>query len=891
MKTVKPGWRERSLFATPRGFIASLVLFATSLVAAVSPLTVHVESTNGAPRLVVNGTPVRARMFFGMPGPAPMPVSPAWKEVSFDFVATGGATNGTMHFRFGHAPGDVYLDDIHVADLDGAIDLIPRCDFEGGLESFKRDWTFWPVGAANTVGTVDVLAGAGHGGTAALHVKLSAPANGMWPDFHIYHDPRLRISEGHRYRVSLWVRAEPARDLTVAFYQPGETFKQLGGPPGVFETQIKLAAAAGVNFVSFPVGLPWPHPGTPEDWSNEDQACETVLRANPQALLVPRIGMDPPAWWRKAHPDDVMQWEDGRRGKAVVASPRYRRDAAERLAALVRHLEEQFGDHVAGYHVCGQNTGEWFYEATWDRPLNGYAPADLAAWRRWLKTHYGDDAALRRAWNDPAVTGETAVVPSPAARHAAPDGVFIDPAGGQSLLDWAEFQQEAMADCVCELAHAVRTASQGRKLVLFFYGYVFEFAAIQNAPATCGHYALRRVLNCPDIDVLCSPISYFDRGLGQSAPSMTAAESVALAGKMWLNEDDTHTCLAHEDFPGAMQHVATLAETNEELTRNVAQEALRNFGTWWMDLGASGWFNDPAMWAEMKRLRALDEPLLQHPTPFRPEVAAVMDERAMLRVAAGGSLVTRPGIYEARAALGRMGAPYGQYLLDDVLAGRVHARLYVFLDTWSLSPAERAQLLHVTRGAARIWCYAPSYYDDNQPSPAAMQALTGFTLRQAAPPKAIATPTEVGRQLGILHAFGVERPVQPLFAATDARGDEVLATYPDGSAAVTWRRTADGPSFFVGVPGLTSELLRAAARAGRVHLFTETDCNVYANGQFLALHGAQDGPLRISVSHSGPMHDVLTGAAIADGPEFTLTLRRGETKILSYGPDKNAAGN
>ena len=92
--------------------------------------------------------------------------------------------------------------------------------------------------------------------------------------------------------------------------------------------------------------------------------------------------------------------------------------------------------------------------------------------------------------------------------------------------------------------------------------------------------------------------------------------------------------------------------------RNVAQEALRNFGTWWMDLGATGWFNDPAMWAEMKRLRALDEPLLKKPTPFRPQVAVVIDERAMLRVAAGGTLVTRPG----RLRSARTAWPHGRAL-------------------------------------------------------------------------------------------------------------------------------------------------------------------------------------------------------------------------------------
>jgi beta-galactosidase len=648
----------------------SIVLLLTCTGLSSPALTVRVDPAGGAPRLVVNGEPVRARMFWGAPGSAPIPVSNTWQEVRFEFTASGNASNGTMHVRFGEVPGHVYFDDIRVTDLDGAVDLVPRCDFESGPGSFAQDWTFWPTGERNTVGTVEVAPGKGRDGSAALHVKFKSPPNGPWPDFHIYHHPHLRIAQGHRYQVSFFVRAEPARPLTVAFYQPGQTFTRLGGPSDCFESQIKLAAEAGVNFVSFPIGMPWPKLGTPVDWSGIDAACATVLRANPKALLLPRMGMDPPPWWREAYPDDVMQWDDGRRDKAVVASPRYRLEAAARLSALVAHLEETFGEHVAGYHPCGQNSGEWFYEDTWKPPLNGYASADLVAWRQWLKQRYGSDTVLQREWSDGRMTLDTADVPSPKARHAAPTGIFRDPARERALIDWAHFQQEAMVACVQELARAVRQASQGRKLVVFFYGYVFEFGAIQNGPAVAGHYALQQALNCPDIDVLCSPISYFDRGLGQSAPSMTAAESVALAGKLWLNEDDTHTYLARENFPGWQEHVTTVEESSQELTRNVAQEALRNFGTWWMDLGATGWFNDRRLWAEMIRLRALDDALLKQPTPFRPEVAAVVDEWSMLRVAAGGTLVTRPGVYEVRAPLGRMGTPYGQYLLDDVLEGR-----------------------------------------------------------------------------------------------------------------------------------------------------------------------------------------------------------------------------
>ena len=787
-----------------------------------------------------------------------------------------------MHFRFGPEPGEVVLDDIEVIDLDAGTDVMKRCDFEAGFESFSREWMSWPVGSANTVGNIGVEPGVGWKGTAGLRVALKAPPDGVWPDFHIYHRTDLMFVSGHHYRVSFRVRATPARKLTIGFYKPGKSFIWLGGPQDCFARQIKLAEDAGVDFVSCPLPEVWPKPGEAPNWSGVDAACGRVLTANPRALLIPRIGMDPPKWWCEAHPDDVMQWEDGRREKGVPASPRYRRDAAEQLALFVAHLEEKFGDHVAGYHPVGQNTGEWFFQDSWKHPLSGYSPADLVAWRLWLKQRYNTDQALRKAWNDAGISLDGVAVPTPAARHAAPGGIFRDPSKERALIDWAEFQQSAMADCVCDLAHAARQASRGQKLVLFFYGYLFEFAALPTGPSVSGHYALRRALACPDIDVLCSPISYFDRGLGGGAPSMSAAESVALAGKMWLNEDDTHTYLATGKPPGSDQHVNTLEDTNKELVRNVAQEALRNFATWWMDLGATGWFDDPGMWREMARLRSLDDALLRAPTPFHPEVAAVIDERSMCRVAEGGALVTRPGIYEARRSLGRMGAPYGQYLMDDVLAGRVHAKVYALLDAWALPAADLAKLMEATRGSLRIWCYTPGLFDDSGGSPEAMRQLTGFQLRPTSPGKAWATPTEAGRKLGLLQAFGVEKVVSPLLAVTDATPGEILATYPDGSAAVAMRRDANGVSLFVGVPGFTSELLRLAAREAGARLFTQTDCNVYANGSFVALHASKDGAVELDTGKTGEIRDALSDEVVGRGPVLSLPLLRGETRVLKY---------
>lgn len=837
-----------------------------------SALTVRVESPNGAPRIVVDGQPKRARMFYGGPGWTALGIGPEWKQIDFVFTASGSADNGTMHFRFGPSAGDVSLDDLQVSDVTAKSDLIPRCDFESGQAMFDRDWMHWPTGETNTAGKIAVEPKLGHDESTGLHVRLSDPPNGQWPDFHIYHQTNLHIIAGHQYRVQLWAKATPARSLNIEFHRPGKSFERIGGPPDPFIAQIKLAADAGVNFVTFPINLPWPKPGEEANWDGVDARCQSVLDANPRALLIPRVPMNPPPWWREARPDEVMQWEDGHRALAVPASPIYRHGAAERLTAFIEHVEAKFGDHVAGYHPDGQNTGEWFYEDAWKKPLNGYAPADLKAWRLWLKERYQTDQSLRAAWHDANVTLDAATVPTAATRHAAPAGVFRDPATEHAIIDWGRFQQDAMAGCVCELAHAARIASKGRKLVLFFYGYVHELAGLFNGPMTSGHYRLRRVLDSPDIDILCGPIAYFDRGIGGCAPSMSAAESVALAGKMWLNEDDTHTYIATGTPPGYQEHVTTLEATNTELTRNVAQESLRNFGTWWMDLTQTGWFNDPAMWQQMKKLNALDEVMLKTPTPFHPEVAAIVDESSMEFVAAGAQAVARACAYEARQKLGRMGTPYGQYLLDDVLAGKVNARLYVMTNAWSLTAAQREKLREVTRGRMCIWCYAPGWLDGGQPSREAMQQLTGFKLEPTTAIKAWATPSsDVLKQ-----AFGLHQPVKPLFAVADGRPDEVLAKYSDGSAAVAIR----GDSIFVGAPGVTTELLRFAARKAGVHMFAESDCNVYANGPFVTLHAAEDGPVMIDTGHEDEIVDVLSGEKLGRGPRQTLPMHRGETRVL-----------
>ncbi|MGE5609811.1 MAG: hypothetical protein ACM359_11190, partial [Bacillota bacterium] len=596
-----------------------------------------------------------------------------------------------------------------------------------------------------------------------------------------------------------------------------------------------------------------------------------ICGVTPTVLLGPRVCADAPDWWLTRHPTARMLYDGNNVANHSCVSDRaYRADGCAYLETISRHLLETFPNHFAGIHPCGQNTGEWFYQDSWARPLSGYDPATRTAFRQWLKSH-GDPKA------------DTAEPPTADERRAHPNGLLRDPAQEQRLIEFARFQQQEMADHVAAMAAACRRGTAGRKLVVFFYGYLFEFAPLQNGAPTSGHYALSALLNRRDIDILCSPISYTDREWIGTAPSMTAAESITRAGILWLNEDDSRTYLD----PRKEEHVqegglVDLEQTRQVMRRNTAQATLRGFGTWWMDLPAQGWFNDARIWEEMTLLRPVDDAMLQRRRAFAPEIAAIVDEDSMCHLTGGSATFASDLIYHARAAIGRCGAPYGQYLLDDSLAGRIPAKLQIFLSAWALSPEKRA-LLAAQRipGTARVWCYAPGYLYPDRTDVAAIKEVTSFAATPAHVPTAEATPTDVGKRLGLTAPWGPRQPIRPLFSVT-AAPHETLATYSDGTPAVAVRQSEKGIDVFIGVPQLTPELVRALAKMAGVHLFIEGKASVWAAEGYVSLQAHEAGPLILNTGQQGKVIDALDGRMLGIGPEVTLTLKKGEVRVVKY---------
>jgi len=336
------------------------------------------------------------------------------------------------------------------------------------------------------------------------------------------------------------------------------------------------------------------------------------------------------------------------------------------------------------------------------------------------------------------------------------------------------------------------------------------------------------------------------------------------------------------------------------MLRNTAQAALRGFGTWWMDLPAQGWFNDAAIWREIVRLHPVDEALARRDRPFTPEIAAIIDEDSMCHLTGGSALAARPLIYEGRAALGRSGAPYGQYLLSDVLDGKVAARMQVFLSAWRLTPAQRHALATrreagfwkrltgvfgagpASAGSTRVWCWSPGYLYPDRADVAGIREVTGFKATAIAPPTAEATPTELGRRHGLAQAWGPKERIQPLFSV-EAKPEEVWASYSDGSPAVAVRRAKAGLDVFVGVPQLTPELVHAIAKLSEVHLYTKPGPALWAANGYLSVQAHTNAPVAVDTGSRGQVTDALDNTALGKGPRVELLMKRGEVRVLRFG--------
>ena len=831
-----------------------LACFASTACNAVEQVEVRVRQTPGGPQIFVDGTPVPPHMFWGREIIANQPVDAEWR--SFRIAHTPAATIERAEVRFAYQP------------------------VAGSLE--VRNFSF---GAASNL---------------SWRIDRKATDKTMWKAV-----PAGRLEKGVRYDMTFEARADG-----IAWIRPGVEQLEYGPyrynkvqvPPDDPEIdtlvqQARLALAAGVRMVTFYAPSCW-MPDGEENWEPLDRIFRELIALDPEVLAIPRVTLNAPKWWQDAHPDHVMVQEDGTKpGYACISSREYRRDACAYAEKICRHMMEMYPRNFAGIHATGQNSNEWFYQNS-HRLLSGYDPQTLVAFRAWLAAKGAPDAA-------------TASVPDPLARNPADVRPYLlDPVAERRVVEFNTFLQEEMCDFVTAVNKTCRRATDGKKLVMSFYGYVWEQGSFRGpGPAATGHIALMRFIrNAGDsTDIIGAPISYSNRGWLGITAQMAATETITRNGILWVAEDDTVTHRNLDNWYEGKGHrkssAFTPGQTRDILSRNLAMQAVCGTGSWWMDLEGWNWFYDPAMWRLVADFRGLDERMCRRSRPYEPDIATAVDEESEMYLtgrprkftkAKGRWMPVYGGLLGcAWTDLARLGTSFGQYLLEDVLDNPLKAKL-LLLPVFYADDAKAAALAKMRENApdvTRVWCWAPAALSPRGASDLdQMERVTGFAFRPVAGFGSVVRSTPAGLAAGLPPVWAgeegasIQSQVAPRFAVVPEPGDVVWATWEDGSAAVVVRPHGKGNEVFFGSVELSRDFLAALVKLAGIFVSLERPdvATLWKADDVLTIQADVDGEQALLFPKPSTVRDGLTGEILGKGVvRLPLVLRRGENRVFT----------
>lgn len=879
-------------------FACVLGVFFAAEFSALFGASYKVETVGGVPFVTVDGSPVRSRHFLGWGGRGMRPqIDASWRDFTLDFSPSADSNAAAIKILVGNNVADLYISKIDVENLSDA-SVRSVYDFSAKpYDSAKLSWLFPAqvepkpiISAKNEI--VD--------GEEVL--RINKIQKDLSRDRLVFHIRTFPVKKGEKYRIRIRAKTDvQSRVLLIAYTL--DPYRVIADNAfSVFGDQVKIARNAGVDFVHFGV--------SPLGGGNDAQAkreidayFSEVLAANPAARIIVRIGTEYESH-RRENPDEVLTDSNGKTitrpyDGAHYSSPssgKFRAMGVRGIEKTIEYLESKYGANMAGYHPTGGQSGEFFYGASGEIPLAGYDGATVAAWRKWLRKKYLTPENLQTAWRaEKCVPFEEVAVPTLAERREKTGGL-INPATGANVVDFNTFLQDEMSDHVLAFANAVRRTTRRLgvdRLSLVFFGYSYELLGFFNGPAVSGHYALKKILDSPDVDIVSGPISYSLRGLGGQKLTMSAAESVTNAGKMWFDEDDNRTYLiwtSGSPLLIADKAQKTAADTRKVMRRNLSQQLLRNHGAWWMDLFSCGWYNDPEIWEEMKLFRAPELEFIGHPHPYSPDVALIHSDRSAMYIGGNGisEYTAMKLLHGGRIYLGRLGVSHGQYLLSDVLAGKVSAKLKVYLLACALTSAEREKLAAEAKRSASIWCWAAGLVDlgKNAFSTAAVGELTGFETSIENGIDANLVSTEAGRVLGLPKTFGLPRKIAPLLSVKAGSADLVLAKYSNGANAIVLRNSGGYPQLFVGIPFVQPELYRFMAKISGVHVYTDGNAAVFANGDCVSITANETAVFDVDFGFAADVSDALTGVKIGSGRVLEFDMKRGDTMLLRVVPAK-----
>ncbi len=564
----------------------------------------------------------------------------------------------------------------------------------------------------------------------------------------------------------------------------------------------------------------------------------------PDAYVFINVHLDSRQWWLDQNPGRANSFTHL---SQVAADEKWRKDTAEYLKALIRHVEEYHDDRVLGYFLLGGFTTEWFSEKDYEASH----PIKLEAYRKYR--------------NDP----ET-VIPDLEMLEQPGEKVFLDPVRDGKLIDYRRFHSDLIADTVLYFCHAAQEELQHKKLVGVFFGYIMELKG--KSMWNRGHLANDKVYRNPDVDLIATPSSYQFRGYDDASALMVLSDSLELNGKMYFDSFDHMTCTVphlkdnprrisgENDAAEAMGRLSIyrkdLLDTREKtihgIRREFMQRMARRCGMWWFDM-LEGWYYDDTLMEEVKRIAASSAKLLGKPRRSASQIAVFVSCESLYYVNKMSNLNTEL-ICNQRNELARMGAPYDLYSLNDI--DRVDPeqyKLYVFLDALYLTEEQRAYINKTLKssGKSLLFIGACDYAGDDDLSLERVSKMAEMKI-------GILDNDEIAVN-AMKSSYGYEESKAPTMYVQDEEAEKLGTFAISGQCALAKKSLPECTVYYSALGNLSSNVLREIARESGVHIYAEDGVATYVNSGFVGVYNTKDAVTVVTLPKDCTCSELFSG--------------------------------
>lgn len=601
-----------------------------------------------------------------------------------------------------------------------------------------------------------------------------------------------------------------------------------------------------------------------------DESVCFSLQANPTAHIFLRVSLSLPPSWLREHTEERTRivtdqgefvWEEGNGTEvASFASELWRRDQATELRKLLRHCKAQpWAPRVAGVWLTCGVTEEWFAWACNDRLYSDYSAPMRKRFAEWLA-----EGAEPRA--------DTAAAPLPSARSRPGYDLYPDDPDGRSAAAFHRFLSELAAETIGYFARVVKDETAGRTLVGCFYGYVIELAG-EFRQATSGHFALRRLLDDPNVDMLATVplLDYRDLTNGYN-PYCSATESIASAGKLFCSENDLfswlHPVIWRQLYDPKNPRAAAISMHRRECANDAVHGAMAQK----FSLSAS-WHHDAALHRAFAQQNAVYAKAAEFDRTQVAEIAFVVDDTSFAWTPPETTLL-QAAHKQMLHDLGRTGAPVGVWLLSDLDRLPRRIRLVVVAGAPAAAPGDIDRLRRaLERGGRTFVLVGPvGLIDPNagRRRPNAPAEIVGLPL--SVRDEALPGQVRIGER--------VVSPIGSLRPRAQMDGSGALARYADGPGAAGARALPNGGRLeWWGAPPLGTDFWRERVAAASVHLYAPGGCFVHASRELVAVTSPVAGPVELRWPGNATVVDLFDGWTGA-GRVTLCPFEAGETRLL-----------